>query len=74
MLVTTDRPKVRALREASESSTREFAQKAGISRRTLTRVEGNEGPVRPDTARKIGAALGVNPRTFAKAVFSSRPA
>jgi DNA-binding XRE family transcriptional regulator len=73
MLVTADGSKVRALREARESSTREFAKKAGVSRRTLTRVERNEGPVRPGTARKIGSALEVDPRTFARAV-SSRPA
>jgi transcriptional regulator with XRE-family HTH domain len=65
--------KVRALREAHEPNARVFAQKAGISRRTLTRVERNEGPVRTGTARKIGAALGVDPRTFAKAI-SRRPA
>ena len=73
MLVTTDGPKVRALCEASESSTREFAQKAGISRRTLRRVERNEGPVRLGTARKIGPALDVDPRTIARAI-SCRPA
>jgi transcriptional regulator with XRE-family HTH domain len=73
MHVKTDRPKVRALREAHEASAREFAKRAGISRRTLTRVERNEGPVRPGTARKIGAALDVGPRTFARAI-SRRPA
>jgi transcriptional regulator with XRE-family HTH domain len=70
MLVTADGSKVRALREASGFSTREFSRKAGISRRTLTRVERNEGPVMPGTARKIGAALDVNPRTFARAISS----
>ena len=73
MYVKTDGPKVRALRESHEPSARVFAQKAGVSRRTLTRVERNEGPVRTGTARKIGAALEVDPRTFARAI-SNRPA
>jgi DNA-binding XRE family transcriptional regulator len=71
--VKTDGPKVRALREAHEPNAGKFAQKAGISRRTLTRVERNEGPVQLATARKIGAALEADTRTFATAI-SSRPA
>jgi transcriptional regulator with XRE-family HTH domain len=73
MYVKTDGPKVRALREANEPNAREFAREAEISRRTLTRVECNEGPVELATARKIGAALDVDPRTFARAI-SNRPA
>ena len=68
MHVKTDGQKVRALREAHEPNARVFAREAGISQRTLTRVERNEGPVRTGTARKIGAALGVDPRTFARAI------
>jgi transcriptional regulator with XRE-family HTH domain len=50
-----------------------FARKAGRSTDTLRRVEGNRGPVSLEMARKIGAALEVDPRTFAKAI-SRRPA
>ena len=39
-----------------------FARSAGVSRDTLCRVERNRGPVRVSTARKIGTALGADPR------------
>jgi predicted transcriptional regulator len=73
MHVKTDGRKVRALREASGASAGVFAQKAGVSRRTLAGVERNEGPVAAKTARKIGAALEVDARTFARTI-SRRPA
>jgi transcriptional regulator with XRE-family HTH domain len=37
-----------------------FARAAGISPKTLRRVESNRGPVTVSTARKIGAALGID--------------
>lgn len=68
MYVRTDGPRVRELRQNCQLGAAAFARMAGASLRTLTRVERNEGPVTLRTARKIGAALGADPRTFAKAV------
>ncbi len=56
--------RVRELR--GDRSAGEVAREAGISPETLRRVERNRGPVRPDTARGIGRALNVDPRTFAR--------
>jgi transcriptional regulator with XRE-family HTH domain len=63
---------IRTERDERALTGAEFAEKAGISRRTLTRVERNEGPVSLDTARKISRAIGVDPRTFARDI-SRRP-
>ncbi len=72
MHVEIDGSQVRRMRGSRAFSGAHFARRAGISPGTLRRVERNEGPVRPDTARKIGAALDVDPRTFARAI-STRP-
>ena len=52
--------KVRALREESGMSKRDLAAAAGISTTTARNAERGE-PVRSKTARKVAAALGVNP-------------
>jgi transcriptional regulator with XRE-family HTH domain len=68
MYVEVDGQKVRELREQQGATAGEIADKAGITRSTLRRVERNEGPVLPGTARGIGRALDVNPRSFAWAI------
>ncbi len=70
MYVQANGEKVRELR--GDRPAGEVAQQAGITRSTLRRVERNEGPILPDTARGIGRALGVDPRSFAWAI-STRP-
>jgi transcriptional regulator with XRE-family HTH domain len=46
-----------------------FARAAGISPKTLRRVERNRGPVTVSTARKIGAVLGIDdPRSLGRVV------
>ena len=61
MFVQLDGPKVRELREADGAGRSSLARRAGISPTTLRRVEGNRGPVMVKTARKIAAALDVDP-------------
>jgi hypothetical protein len=40
---------------------------AGISPKTLCKTERNQGPVRVGTARKIGAAIGIDdPRSLGR--------
>ena len=68
MYVQADGEKVLELRGAASLTAGEVAEQAGITRSTLRRVERNLGPVRVDTVRGIGRALGVDPRTFARAI------
>jgi transcriptional regulator with XRE-family HTH domain len=53
--------KVRELREAGGADRATLAERAGISPTTLRRVEGNRGAVSVKTARKVAAALDVEP-------------
>jgi transcriptional regulator with XRE-family HTH domain len=55
--------KVRELREEREMSHRELAEVAGVSASTLANLERGAN-VRLKTARKVGAALGVDPRSL----------
>jgi transcriptional regulator with XRE-family HTH domain len=52
--------KVRALREERGMNKRDLASVAGVSPKTARNAERGE-PVRLKTARKVAAALGVNP-------------
>ena len=72
MLLEVDGYQVRRMRGCRGFSGAQFARMARISPKTLRRVELNRGPVLRKTARKIGAALEVDPRTFARAI-SRRP-
>jgi transcriptional regulator with XRE-family HTH domain len=52
--------KLRAVRESRALSQNELAQRAGVSKGTIVRLEaGNEG--HPPTVRKLAEALGVEP-------------
>lgn len=61
MYVVMHGPKVRGLREAEGADLATLAERAGISPKTLRRVEASRGAVRSKTARRIAAALGVEP-------------
>ena len=52
---------VRRLREDRFLSPSELAEKAGISRNTLYRIESGQYAAYPKTVRKIADALGVQP-------------
>jgi len=53
-----------ALRERTVLTQQELAEKAGITRATLSRLEaGAENPY-PSTIRKLAAALGVEPQAL----------
>jgi transcriptional regulator with XRE-family HTH domain len=68
-----DGERVRSLREQRGMSQRELAEASSVSKKTLANAELGKTYAFPETARKIGAALDVNPRTFARAI-SRRPA
>lgn len=56
--------RLRALRERKVLTQQELADKAGITRATLSRLEaGAENPY-PSTIRKLAAALGVEPQAL----------
>ena len=56
---------VRRLREEKFLSTAELAEKAGVSRNTLWRIESGQYAAVPKTVRKIAEALGVQPTDLA---------
>jgi transcriptional regulator with XRE-family HTH domain len=53
--------RVRRLREERFLSPSELAEKAGISRNTLYRIESGQFAAYPKTVRKLAEALGVEP-------------
>ncbi len=61
-----DGERVRSLREERGMSQRQLAEASGVSKKTLTNVEASKVRVLPSTARKIGAALEVDPRSLAR--------
>ncbi len=63
MFVVMDGPKVRAMREERGMPQRELAEVAGVSRGTMASLERGAN-VRLGTARKVGAALGVDPKSL----------
>jgi transcriptional regulator with XRE-family HTH domain len=67
MHVALDGSRVRHMRGSHGFDGATFARRAGVSPETLRRVERNRGPVTVSTARKIGAALGVeDPRSLGR--------
>ena len=56
---------VRRLREERFLSPSELAEKAGISRNTLYRIESGQYAAYPKTVRKLAEALGVEPTDLA---------
>jgi transcriptional regulator with XRE-family HTH domain len=66
-------PRLRWYRERQALSQEELAQAAGVSRVTITRLEGGEDAF-PQTARKIAAALGVSPAELMESDSAKRAA
>jgi transcriptional regulator with XRE-family HTH domain len=67
MYVELDGDKVRHERGSRGFNGAHFAREASISPTTLRRVEREEGPVSFATARKIAAALSVEPKSLGAA-------
>jgi len=61
-----DSEQVRNLRREKGMSQRQLAEASGVSKKTLTNVETGKVHSLPSTARKIAAALEVDPRRLAK--------
>ncbi len=62
--VKIDGEKVRAVRERAFLSKRELAERAGLDRNTIGRIEGEITEVYPRTIRKIAEALSVDPASL----------
>ncbi len=59
-----DGEKVRTVRERAFLSKRELAERAGLDRNTIGRIEGGVTEVYPRTIRKIAEALAVDPASL----------
>ena len=66
MYLVMDSEQVRSLREQKGMSQRQLAEASGVSKKTLANVEAGKVRPLPSTARKIGAALEVDPRSLAR--------
>ena len=66
VLLVMDGEKVRSLRKERGWSRRQLAEAAGVSQKALENAELGKTHARPTTARKIGAALAVDPRSLAR--------
>ena len=64
MLLAVDGLKIRAARLARGLTQERCCKKAGISLKTLQRMEASLA-ARPKTVRAVGAVLGVDPRVLA---------
>src|SRR5829696_7483596 len=62
MVYLVDGEQVRSLREEKGMSQRQLAEASGVSKKTLANVEVGKVHPLPSTARKIAAALEVDPR------------
>jgi transcriptional regulator with XRE-family HTH domain len=61
--VIMDGERVTRLREEQGLSKKDLANKAGVTQATIARAEDSR-PMFPQTARLLGAALGVDPRVL----------
>ena len=66
MYVVMDGEKIGELRQERGFSRQELAEEAGVSVSTLRRVEAGGSAVRLKTARKVGAALEVDPKSLGR--------
>jgi transcriptional regulator with XRE-family HTH domain len=62
--VKIDGEKVRAARERAFLSKRELAERAGLDRSTIGRIEDGVAEVYPRTIRKIAEALSADPASL----------
>jgi transcriptional regulator with XRE-family HTH domain len=60
-----DSERIKELRREKGMSQRQLAEASGVSKRALTNAELGKTYAFPSTARKIGAALEVDPRSLA---------
>lgn len=67
LALTVDALKLRTLRLSRAMTQRDLARAAGISRVTVTRLEGGL-PASPYSLRRIAGALGTTPDAIAKVV------
>jgi transcriptional regulator with XRE-family HTH domain len=67
MYVAIDGPRVRRLREQRGMARRDLAEAAGVGASTVRNLE-RSANVRSRTAWKVGAAFGLHPREFGRAV------
>ena len=58
--------RLRTLRIETALTQAELAEKAGVTRNTVARLERGENEPHPPTVRKLAAALGVEPRMLTK--------
>ena len=63
MHVIMDGERVTRLREEQGLSKKALAEKANVTQATIARAEDSR-PMYPETARLLGAALGVDPRVL----------
>ncbi len=56
---------MRSLRQLQGMSRRQLTEASGVSKKTLANVEAGKVHPLPSTARKIGVALEVDPRSLA---------
>ncbi len=62
--VRIDGEKVQAAREQAFLSKGELAERAGLNRNTIGRIEGSVTEVHPRTIRRIAEALSVDPASL----------
>jgi ribosome-binding protein aMBF1 (putative translation factor) len=66
--VVLDPAKVGEMRQERGLSRRDLARRAGLAPSTVAKVEEGDAAVRLSTARGIGAALGVDPKSLGRPV------
>lgn len=60
-------PHLKRRRELAALSQQDLADRAGIARSTLLKLERLEAEARPSTVRKLAEALGIEPRELMQA-------
>ena len=64
--VEVDGMRLRELRERRVLSQGQLAERAGVGRNTINRLEGGRLKARPSTLQKIAGALGVDPEELVR--------
>jgi transcriptional regulator with XRE-family HTH domain len=60
-------PQLRAVRNRRALTQADLAERAGVGRVTIARIETGAAGAHPSTVRKLAAALGVEPSTLMRA-------
>ncbi len=61
-VVEVDVERIKSLRRQRVLTIRELAEKAGVSKTTISNIENGQAEAYPSTIRKLARALGVEPR------------